>query len=57
MREEILAMTSRTQNRIRGLDAQYDDMSVGQKMAYNRTLAELKLILKEEEEHEVRNQN
>ena len=50
MKESIISMIYRTQNRIRGLDTQDDDISVGQKMAYNRTLAELKLILEEEEE-------
>ena len=45
MREEILAMIYRTQNRIRGLSEQHDDMSVGQRAAYVRVLAELKLLL------------
>lgn len=58
MREEILAMIYRTQNRIRGLSTQDDNMSVGQKAAYVRVLAELKMILKaEEEEHEVQSDN
>lgn len=57
MKESILSMIYRTQNRIRGLSVEDDDISVGQKMAYERTLVELKSILKEEEEHEVRNKN
>lgn len=45
MKESIISMIYRTQNRIRGLSAQDDDMSVGQKAAYIRVLAELKLLL------------
>lgn len=47
MKESLLSMINRTQNRIRGLDAQDDDIAAGQKMAYNRVLAELKILLEE----------
>lgn len=50
MKDEILMMIYRYQNRLNGLRKETDMASAGQKMAYNRTLAELKLILEEEEE-------
>lgn len=52
MKESIISMIYRTQNRIRGLDTQNDDISVGRRMAYNRVIAELKLLLEKCEEEE-----
>ena len=52
MREEILSMIHRCQNRIRGLNTETDLTAVGQRMAYNRVIAELKLLLEKCEEEE-----
>lgn len=52
MREEILSMIHRCQNRIRGLNTETDAMAAGQRAAYNRVIAELKLLLAKCEEEE-----
>ena len=52
MKEEILFMIARCQNRIRGLEKDPDPTAVGQRMAYRRVLEDLKRIweiLQEEE--------
>lgn len=46
MRDEILAMIARCQNRIRGLQAETDPTAVGQCAAYCRVLEDLKRLLK-----------
>lgn len=52
MKEELLAMIHRCQNRIRGLNTETDLTAAGQRMAYNRVIAELKLLLEKCEEEE-----
>lgn len=46
MKDEILAMIARCQNRIRGLEAETDPTAVGQCAAYCRVLEDLKRLLK-----------
>ena len=53
MKDEILMMIYRYQNRLNGLRKELDEASAGQRMAYNRVIAELKLLLEKCEEEEV----
>lgn len=52
MKDEILMMIYRYQNRLNGLRKETDMASAGQRMAYNRVIAELKLLLEKCEEEE-----
>ena len=45
-------MIHRYQNRLNGLRKEIDMTSAGQRMAYNRVIAELKLLLEKCEEEE-----
>lgn len=52
MKDEILSMIQRCQNRIRGLEKETDPTAAGQRAAYTRVIAELKLLLAKCEEGE-----
>ena len=52
MREEILSMIYRYQNRLNGLRKETDLTAAGQRAAYTRVIAELKLLLEKCEEEE-----
>lgn len=53
MKDEILMMIYRYQNRLNGLRKETDAVAAGQRAAYNRVIAELKLLLEKCEESNV----
>ena len=52
MKDEILMMIYRYQNRLNGLRRETDAVAAGQRAAYTRVIAELKLLLAKCEEGE-----
>ena len=52
MKDEILMMIHRYQNRLNGLRKETDLTAAGQRAAYTRVIAELKMLLKKCEEEE-----